>query len=154
MKFLLRPAAAATLVAVAACAPITPAPTGDSWPSPPGSSTPAPEPSAPPPAKKAPPPQPEPAPRPSAAVQSLLDKGWSRYRQDDYQGALVLAERAQRIDARSPEVYLLMASAQFSLYRYSVAEQLVRKGLSFSGGRGAVNRQLQSLLNRIRVQSR
>ena len=130
---------------VAACAPMTPAPTGDSWPAPPQSRPqPTPEPSKPP----SPPPKPVEVQKPSAAVQSLLNKGWSKYRQDDYQGALGYAERAQRIDSRSAEVYLLMASAEFSLYRLTVAEQIARKWLSISGSGTSVQRQLQSLLNR------
>ena len=136
---------------MSACAPMKPAPTGESWPEPPPKeSKPAPKPST----SKS---QPAPSGKihePSSAVQSLLDRGWVRYRQDDYQGALGIAERAQRIDARSPDVYLLMASAQFGLYRLSVAEQLTRKGLAISASGTPVYRQLQSLLSRITAASR
>lgn len=141
--------ATAALLAVlalglAACAPMTPAPTGTSWPEPP-------KPAAKPKAaeKPAPAPKPVPEPQPSAAVSALLNQGWKFYRQDNFQGALSSAERAQRIDPRSPEVYLLMASAQFSLYQLAVAEQLARKGLALTQTGTSVNRQLQGLLARI-----
>lgn len=146
---------AATLL-VAACAPISqpPAPTTDRWPTPPPQQ---PEPQRPIP--KAPPKPTDginsnDVQKPSAAVQSLLNQGWSHYRREDYPGALAYAERAQRIDARTPDIYLLMASAQFALYRMSVAEQLARKGLAISASGSPVYRQLQDLLAQITASGR
>src|SRR5690606_41505407 len=66
-----------------------------------------------------------------------------------HEGALRIAERAQRIEPRNPEVYLLMASAQFGLYRLDAAEQLARRGLSLSRAGTLVNGQLQGLFGRI-----
>ena len=132
---------------MAACAPMTPAPSGEvisrpteTLPPPPQKPTPESRPSIP---------EKPPARLPSTAVQSLLDQGWSRYHRKDYEGALGVADRAQRIDARSPQVYLLMASAQLGLYRNAAAEQLVRKGLAFSAPGTRVNQQLQALLGKI-----
>lgn len=133
-------------IVVAACAPMTPAPTGTSWPEPP-------------PAEKSP--EPPKSSKPTIrstepdkaatnpAVTSLVNQGWRYYQQDNYEGALSVAERAQRIDPRSPEVYLLMASARFSLYQLNIAEQLARRGLALAQSGSAVSRQLQSLLGKI-----
>jgi len=144
----------ALVVLAAACAPISaPPPSGGSWPEPPKKTE-------PPPAQPKPPEKPregieaKDVHKPSPAVQSLLDKGWASYRRKDYQGALGYAERAQRIDARSPDTYLLMASAQFSLYKLSVAEQLARKGIAFSASGSPVYRQLHNLLARIQSAGR
>jgi hypothetical protein len=131
---------------LAACAPVQQAPTGTSWPAPPTSQKPAPEPQPSRPHVQT---EPQKSGVTHPAVTSLVDQGWNYYRQDNYEAALSVAERAQRIDARSPEVYLLMASAQFSLYQLSVAEQLTRRGLAFAGADTAVGRKLQALLGKI-----
>ena len=133
---------------LAACAPVPPAPSGPPAPAP----APAPE-RTETPDRQPPVIEPEESRQPAPAVQSLLDRGWSRFRQEDYRGALGFAERAQRIDARTPEVYLLMARAQFALYRLDLAEQLVRRGLAFSLRGSTVQRQLQGLLNEIAAAS-
>jgi len=85
---------------------------------------------------------------PSAAA-GLIAQGWRQYNASNYEAALGVAERAQRIEPRNPEVYLLMASAQFGLYRLDTAEQLARRGLSLSRSGTRVNGQLQGLLKRI-----
>lgn len=147
---------ALALLLVAGCAPMAPAPTERSTPLPPAA-TPPPEPSPP---DSRPPrdagtirpdsgsdsaPQ---APAPSA-VAGLIAQGWRLHSASDHEGALRIAERAQRIEPRNPEVYLLMASAQFGLYRLDAAEQLARRGLSLSRAGTLVNGQLQGLLGRI-----
>lgn len=144
------------LLLMAGCAPMAPAPTGSSTPLPPAASPP-PEPSPP---DSRPPrdaatirpdggadaaPQ---APAPSA-IAGLIAQGWRLHSASDHEGALRIAERAQRIEPRNPEVYLLMASAQFGLYRLDAAEQLARRGLSLSRAGTLVNGQLQGLLGRI-----
>lgn len=133
---------------LAACAPMKPAPTVSSVPeSPRDSGLPPPD---EPQTRPQPPPVQEPAPEPpSSAVTALLSQGWGQYRRNDYQGALSTAERAQRIDPRSPEVYLLMANAQFSLYQIAVAEQVARRGLAMAASGTAVSAQLQALLAKI-----
>lgn len=80
------------------------------------------------------------------AVAGLMEKGWALYRQHDHEGALVVAERAQRIEPRNPDVYLLMARAQLALYRLAAAEQLARRGLSLAGAGTAMREQFESLL--------
>lgn len=141
------------LLAVAGCAPMTPAPTTTSEPLPPVSQPPPPvEPPPPTPPRRIPGAiQPDAAQEPGAqsAVSSLLAQGWRQHSGSNYEAALGIAERAQRIEPRNPEVYLLMASAQLALYRNEVAEQLVRRGLSLSQSGTTVNRQLQSLLGQI-----
>ena len=136
---------------LAACAPVPPAPSGPVSAPPPVS---APEPEPPEAEEEQPPIGSGESREPSPAVQTLLDRGWEAHRRDDFRGALTYAERAQRIDARSPEVYLLMATAQFSLYRLNVAEQLVRRGLAFSAEGSGVYRQLQTLMSRITASAR
>lgn len=128
---------------LAACAPM-----GQQPPAPP-----EPEPPAPIEDKteeeEKPPVKPEEPPPTSSAVSSLVNRGWSAYRGSDYDTALTYAERAQRIDPRSPEVYLLMARAQLSLYRRDLAEQVARRGLAMARSGTAVYSQLQSLLTEI-----
>ncbi|MGD9659895.1 MAG: hypothetical protein AB7U63_01350 [Porticoccaceae bacterium] len=130
------------LIALTACAPMAPVPTETRSPP-----APAPQPQD---EKVEDTPSASPAPKPSnTAVTSLVNQGWTYYRQNNYEAALGVAGRAQRIDPRSPEVYLLMASARFSLYQLAVAEQLARKGLTLAQGGSAVSRQLQALLAKI-----
>lgn len=130
-------------LALSACAPMTPAPTTTSRP----------EESGPPPqtGERLPQAPATPVPKQPAhsAVSSLLEQGWSHYQRENYPAALTSAERAQRIDPRSPEVYLLMASTQFSLYRLSLAEQLARRGLALAPTGTVIRGQLQSLLAKI-----
>ncbi len=82
-------------------------------------------------------------------VAGLLERGWQLYREEDYGAALSVAERAQRIAPRNPEIYLLMARARFSQTQMELAEQLVRRGLAFSPGGSSIQRQLQSLMGEI-----
>lgn len=159
MKALIRIAVGMTLAALlAACAPTYHYP---------GPTT--------PPAQPAPPPEPRPQPQPeperrlppqtiqpddeadtpparSSAIDSLLEQGWTQYQSRNYEGALSVAERAQRIDARNPEVYLLMARAKLALYQTAAAEQLARRGLSLSRAGTSVYRDLQALLAQIAQQ--
>jgi tetratricopeptide (TPR) repeat protein len=135
-------------IALSACAPMQRAPVGTSTPLP----TEAEQTERPPASTEEPVIQSEERaaqPVTNPAVTSLVNQGWRHLQQDNYEAALSVAERAQRIDPRSPEVYLLMANAQFSLYQLSVAEQLTRRGLSFAQSGSAVSRQLQSLLQKI-----
>src|SRR5690606_5050918 len=63
------------------------------------------EPASPPPAPV--PPAPDPGVTPAAA--GLLDKAQAASAQGDYEQALALLERAQRIDPNSAQVYLQLA---------------------------------------------
>lgn len=144
------------LLAVAGCAPLGPPPPVETRPPPPVEEQPRVE---PPPRPDTTPPRDPGAIRPDQRVEEvesppspvagLLAQGWRLHSADDHQGALNVAERAQRIEPRNAEVYLLMASAQFGLYRLDIAEQLARRGLSLSRAGTQVNAQLQGLLTRI-----
>lgn len=83
------------------------------------------------------------------AVAALLEQSWSYYRSGQYDAAIAVAERAQRLDSGDPEIYLVLGSAHFAQYRVSLAEQLVRKGLAFSRAGTSVQRRLQGLLAEI-----
>lgn len=156
MKTLIRIASGSILAALlAACGPVYhyPAPT-----TPPPQPAPAPEPRPQPqpvPERRQPPETIRPAdeaetpPARTSAIDGLLDQGWSLYQNRNYEGALSVAERAQRIDARDPEVYLLMARAKLALYQNAAAEQLARRGLSLSRAGTRVHRDLQALLAQI-----
>lgn len=148
------------LLLLTACGSMTPAPTTTSSPE-----------TAPPPERDEQPRRPPPpaesesgerrAPQPGepdretsgeggeGPVAGLLERGWRLYRDEDYDAALSVAERAQRIAPRDPEIYLLMARARFSQARMELAEQLVRRGLAFSPGGSPIQRQLQSLMREI-----
>jgi len=84
------------------------------------------------------------------AVSFLLQEGWAYYRVDNYERSIAIAERAQRLDPQRAEIYLLLASSYFAQGKSDVAEQLSRRGLSFSQGDVTIQRQLQSVLAQIR----
>lgn len=83
------------------------------------------------------------------AVSSLLQEGWANYRVENYQRAMAIAERAQRLDPQRAEVYLLLASSNFAEGKHGLAEQLIQRGLSFSQSDAMIRRKLQSLLAQI-----
>jgi hypothetical protein len=148
MKAFVRVAGLASiLVVLHGCAPYAPAPTTTSKPYPPPTTQPPPP--AKPPVSEPIKPAPSPAPTAQSPAAGLIKQGWVMFQQQNFQGALSTAERAQRIDARNPEVYLLMARAQLALYQVSSAEQVARKGLSLSQAGTSINRQLQALLTQI-----
>lgn len=83
------------------------------------------------------------------AVASLLDEAWGHYRNNELDRAIAVAERAQRLDARSPEVYLLLASSYLAQGKQSLAEQFAHRGMNFSPAGSVVRRQLQQLLDQL-----
>ncbi len=83
------------------------------------------------------------------AVNSLLQEGWAYYRVENYQRAMAIAGRAQRLDPQRAEVYLLLASGNFAQGKYGLAEQLGQRGLSFSQNEAIIQRKLQDLLAQI-----
>lgn len=88
-----------------------------------------------------------PAVKPSQkAVQSLIDQAWVHYRNDDPDKAIAVAERAQRLDARSAEVYLVLASSYLVQGKQQLAEQFARRGISYSAAGSALRNRLQQLL--------
>jgi Flp pilus assembly protein TadD len=124
---LLRGAVLAILLVVAGCSTTPPA------------QPPAPAPIVKPPAptvvKPAPVPQPPPArpagPSASAAWQPLLAKADAATQHGDYEQALALLERAQRIDPASGEVYLSMARTQLAKGDAAKARATAERGLLY-----------------------
>jgi len=84
------------------------------------------------------------------AVSALLQEGWAYYGAENYDRSIAIAERAQRLDPRRAEVYLLLAKSYFAIGQSQLAEQLGQRGLSFSQSDVTIRRKLQSLLVQIR----
>lgn len=112
----------------------TPAPVVDTVP-------PVTKPEAPQPPKPVePPPPPQVMPQtqaqaPSAAskaVGSLADQARAQYKAKNYQGAIATAERALKIDRRSPEVYLILAQSYTQLANKQLALQFVQQGIRYA----------------------
>ncbi len=95
----------------------------------------APEQSTPAPVEKTPdytvvtPPPPE-APT-TAAYQPLLDKASQARQRGDYDQALALLERAQRIDADSADIYLAMAQTHSERGDIGQARAVAERGLLY-----------------------
>lgn len=88
------------------------------------------EPVAPPPAV----PQTQ-APTPVAssnATASLVSQARAQYQAKNYQGAIAIAERALRIDRRSPDVYLILAQSYVQLANTQLALQFVQQGIRYA----------------------
>lgn len=134
---------------LSACAPMPSVPR-EPMPGPPPSQTEPPQRHRPErPAERAPIERPErPAPA-QAAVAGLLKQAWTHYRNGNLDGAIAVAERAQRLDPRNPETYLVLASSYFADARSDMAEQLARRGIAFSAPGTVVRGRLQSLLQQI-----
>jgi hypothetical protein len=134
-------------LALAACAPLGPGPGA------PVDERPA---AAPPPAEPGPPleapPSPErPAPPPVAAdaVAALIGDARRAAAEGRHETALALAERAQRLDPRAPEPYLVLARAHQALGRTAQARQLALRGLASSPPGSQVRADLEALLRRL-----
>jgi hypothetical protein len=80
------------------------------------------------------------------AVTNLVRQAWDYYDNKDPDKAIVVAERAQRLDARSPEVYLILASSYHYLGHENRAIQFARRGLNFSFAEPLVDEKLKQLL--------
>ncbi len=83
------------------------------------------------------------------AVQSLIDEAWGHYQDDDPDKAIAVAERAQRLDPRSAEVYLILASSYFVQGKQQLAEQFARRGISYSAVGSSLRSRLQQLLGQV-----
>lgn len=75
------------------------------------------------------------APVPTAtsnATASLVAQAKAQYQAKNYQGAIATAERALRIDRRSPDVYLVLAQSYVQLANNQLAMQFVQQGIRYS----------------------
>lgn len=68
----------------------------------------------------------------SNATASLVAQARAQYQAKNYQGAVATAERALRIDRRSPEVYLILAQSYVQLANKQLAMQFVQQGIRYS----------------------
>ena len=68
------------------------------------------------------------------AVDQLLGDAMQRRDQGDIEGAISLAERALRIDPRSPRVYYVLGVLQFDKGEVASALQLARKAQALDTG--------------------
>ena len=80
------------------------------------------------------------------AVESLLEEAWGHYRNDDFERAIVVAERAQRLDPRAAEVYLVLASAYLGQGKDQLAGQFARRGINYSAAGSVLRQRLQAVL--------
>jgi len=132
---------------LAACAPLSPGPRA---PVEEGPAVPAPPPQipVPPPVEPAPAPPPRPAPPPVApdAVAALVAEARAAAASGRHDAAAVLAERAQRIDPRAPEPYLVLARAHQARGQTAQARQFALKGIASSRAGTQVRAELEALL--------
>lgn len=68
----------------------------------------------------------------SNATASLVSQARAQYQAKNYQGAVATAERALRIDRRSPEVYLVLAQSYIQLANTQLAMQFAQQGIRYS----------------------
>lgn len=74
-----------------------------------------------------------PAPAPSSkAVTSLVDQARAQYKAKNYQAAVATAERALKIDRRSPEAYLVLAQSYVQMANNQLAIQFVQQGIRYA----------------------
>ncbi len=68
----------------------------------------------------------------SSAVSSLVEQAQVEYQLADFTRAIALAERALRINRRSPEAYLVLAQSYWQQSLSEQARQFAKKGLRYS----------------------
>ena len=84
-----------------------------------------------------------------SAVDELLEEAWGYHDDGEFERAIAVAERALRMDRRNAEVYLVMASGNYELYRNDRARQLANQGLAYAERGSATYRRLRDLLDRL-----
>jgi Tfp pilus assembly protein PilF len=128
-QMLLRCTAVVLVMLLAACSTYTPP---DRTPAPVEQAEPEPKPEIAMPPAKVPQTPPRPAtPSASAALQPLLAKAAQATEQGDYEQALALLERAQRVDPDSAEVYLGMAQTHEARGNAAQARATAERGLLY-----------------------
>lgn len=133
-------------LALAACAPLVPGPGAPVDERPGG--VPAPRPVEPEAPAERPSPSVRPAPPPVAAdaVAALVGEARRATAEGRHEAAVALAERAQRLDPRAPEPYLVLARAHQALGLTAQARQLALRGLASSPPGSRVRADLEVLL--------
>ncbi len=98
---------------------------------------PPPQPTAAPAPQPAPPPKPPRPPQPAttSAWKPLVQKAEQARAKGDYEQALALLERAQRIDPESAEIYLQLAQTHKARGDASQARATAERGLLFCSGK-------------------
>lgn len=145
------------LLVLAACAPmqsqppapvVVPSPPTTGPGAPPAPTTPVPAPEVRPVPRPTPPLPPRVVPPPVApdAVSALLQQASSEAQAGHHDAAIALGERAQRLDPRAPEVYLVLGRARLARGQPAEARQLALKGLALSVTGTEVRRELEALL--------
>jgi Tfp pilus assembly protein PilF len=85
------------------------------------------------------------------AVIKLLEDAWRYNRERQHDRSNAVAERAMRINHSEAEIYLVMASNYFSLGQFSLAEQVVSKGLPLASGNKPIKESLNQFLILVRA---
>jgi tetratricopeptide (TPR) repeat protein len=98
-----------------------------------------PQPTAAPPVPTPQPPARPPQPSTSGAWQPLVDKAAQASARGDYEQALALLERAQRIDPESGEIYLQMARTHRAKGDAAQARATAERGMLFCNGSAQCN---------------
>ena len=140
-------AALFSFLLTAACAPLAPGPAAPVEDVP--SATTLPPGPAPPTAPDEPGPPPEVQPPPPVApdaVAALIAEARMEASAGRLQAAAVLAERAQRLDPRAPEPYLVLARMRQADGQSGPARQLVIRGIAASRPGTPVRAELEALL--------
>lgn len=130
-------------LALAACAPLVPGPDAPVGERP--EAAPAPPPAEPEAPVEAPA-RPVPPPVAADAVATLVGDARRAAAEGRHEAAVALAERAQRLDPRAPEPYLVLARAHQALGRAAQARQLALRGLASSPPGSGVRADLEALL--------
>lgn len=85
-------------------------------------------------------------------VLALLTSAQQMERSGNLAGASASLERAQRIAPREPQVLYRLAEVRLAQGNPAQAEQLARRGLTYAGGRPALQASLWELIARSREQ--
>ncbi len=82
----------------------------------------------------------------SGAPLELIKQAEEKYNQGEYPSAAALAERALRIQPKSPSIYHLLAETRFKMGLIGEAKQLALRGKSFTSAGSELQTKLNDLL--------